>query len=918
MLRVVRSNLLGFLTLFFLYPSPLWSADTEGSADVDAGMGIYREFARLLADDPGAAKSEALKRLQESYPVASPEWLQVLTFLVGEDAASIPSNYSGPDYLKEAALQADKLGLSAIALQLSVKVRADELRQKKAKPEEWDAFHNDVIAQAKAKDLVRIIVHILMNKAYDAYNSGDMKKALEFSKEALSVLDKKLPLDDLQSLDVKNNMAMFLEYSQERDRARAMYEEVIDHYRRMGLRYRTADTSYNYGVLLMNMKNYHEAQKAFQLVADTGRELKSILLQGRAMKGLAFAQSRTGMMRQAIASYTQSIELMKKANEDPVGITDAYKLLADCYNKEKNWEMALKSISIAASDTVAMQDKKWQNQLMQSKVDALVGLGRFEEALKISKYSNELYEQDIKEEKQAEISKLKVAMGLQLEEQKNAALLDQNRTQEEKLRQAEILRRFFYGVLALSFMVILLLIIAWRQAWKVKQSRERVHRILEHIEEGILSIGIGMTVEADLSPYLAKLLGIRENIKSKRDIFQSLLDGADLEIDERVTIRAALGAALGEDALAWELNQGQLPREVSIQGGVKLLNLEWQPIYSQEGRVQSVLVTVRDITAKRTLQNEVAAARAHVSRLEQRLNDILQIDARAAAAFVAEVRAILPSVRPRIETNQDLLPCYRQLHTLKGVARSLGFKEMSSLVHTLEDQFNLERGVLRSHGEALRILGEIEEVVTEYTEIIEKVYFRQSEVAGARAQSLIDLVASSVVPVRSLLERAGLELAQLEVQDHVGTWSREWLDIAQIMLLHGMTNGADHGFILPRRRGVELDKKAAFTIKAWRSADALCMELLDNGAGLDFPRLQQLAEHFKFKPQAHETMADVVFLDGVSTADEVSTSSGRGMGMAALHAKVSAAHGTVNLRANPNGRGSSLLIRMPTQSVIAA
>ncbi|HYX35913.1 MAG TPA: Hpt domain-containing protein [Oligoflexus sp.] len=879
---------------------------------LDAGMELYRDLTVRAGDDPSLAKAEALSQLQSlGGNHADSRWLQLYLFLKTDDASHLPPEMQTEDFINKLIDVARSQGNEKIRMQLEFSKHHMALQKRKADPDAYNKLFDEYIDRAEKKGLIRFAVAMAISRAFNAYNAGSMTEALTLTQKGLHWLDQKVPRDDMQYLQVKTHVAMFLEYVEDREKSQQVYEEALQVFRAKKLRWSIADASFNYGVLLMNMKKYRDAQKAFREVAEAGQALKSDLLQGRALKGLGFAQYRLDQQTQAIDSYTRSLVLMKAAKEDPVAIADTYKLLAASYNKARLWQKALKAVEIAESEPLAMQDIAWEKGLQSHRVDAYAGLGNITQALHYSRRVTALADEIRSAEKAEELSKLKISMGLELEEQKNSLLTEQNKAQQEKLRTGEIMKRIFYAMMVLAGLVILLLGVALKQTLKAKKSRERVHRILEHIEEGILSIGTGMRVEADLSPYLARLLGVDDTQKEPVDMFAHLLEVADLSGDDRAIIRAALGACLGEDALNWELNLSQLPQELSIQSGAKQLSLEWQALYDDHNRIQNVLITVRDISAKLKLQNEVLQAREHASRLEQRLADILQIDARAAESFVNEARGILPSLRPKIEGNRELAMAYRQLHTLKGMARSLGFKEMSSLVHAMEDQVDLDARSIKQKTKALEILSEIEHTVQEYSEIIEKVYFRQSEAAGARALSLVDLVATSIVPIRSMLERAGMELAQVNVQDHVSNWPREWLDAVQILLLHGMTNCADHGYILPRRRGRDVKRQAALSIKAFQTADALHIELSDDGVGVDLEKLSELAQRLAFVPEPHETVADVVFMDGASTADQVSTSSGRGMGMSALKHTILDMHGTVNFRPNPMGQGSSLVVRLP-------
>ena len=61
---------------------------------------------------------------------------------------------------------------------------------------------------------------------------------------------------------------------------------------------------------------------------------------------------------------------------------------------------------------------------------------------------------------------------------------------------------------------------------------------------------------------------------------------------------------------------------------------------------------------------------------------------------------------------------------------------------------------------------------------------------------------------------------------------------------------------------------------------------------------------------SHDERLQLVFLDGLSTADRASEISGRGVGMSALRAAVEALRGTITLRSRP-GEGTTIELAFP-------
>ncbi len=69
-----------------------------------------------------------------------------------------------------------------------------------------------------------------------------------------------------------------------------------------------------------------------------------------------------------------------------------------------------------------------------------------------------------------------------------------------------------------------------------------------------------------------------------------------------------------------------------------------------------------------------------------------------------------------------------------------------------------------------------------------------------------------------------------------------------------------------------------------------------------------MAEEKGFIPGPDETVADVVFLDGATTAETASATSGRGVGLSAVRELCRSFKGDAHLTANEQGHGSLLVM----------
>ncbi len=144
-------------------------------------------------------------------------------------------------------------------------------------------------------------------------------------------------------------------------------------------------------------------------------------------------------------------------------------------------------------------------------------------------------------------------------------------------------------------------------------------------------------------------------------------------------------------------------------------------------------------------------------------------------------------------------------------------------------------------------------------------------------------------------------------------------------LAHIVRNMIDHGIEGPAERTTRgKPAEGVITFKAYHEASMIVIEASDDGAGIDIGKLKQKAiEKELIDREEAAAMSDseamnLIFLCGLSTADEVTGTSGRGVGMDAVKSAVEDMRGTVEIHSMP-GKGTTMRLRLPlTLAVIKA
>jgi two-component system, chemotaxis family, sensor kinase CheA len=137
-------------------------------------------------------------------------------------------------------------------------------------------------------------------------------------------------------------------------------------------------------------------------------------------------------------------------------------------------------------------------------------------------------------------------------------------------------------------------------------------------------------------------------------------------------------------------------------------------------------------------------------------------------------------------------------------------------------------------------------------------------------------------------------------------------------LIHALRNCVDHGVETPaRRRELHKPPRATITVTARRvNGNKVEIGVSDDGAGVDLQRVRESAVRHGIlsESEAHalgETESlNLIFHSEISTSPVVTTISGRGLGMAIVHAKTEKLGGRIALESRPQA-GTTLRMLLP-------
>jgi two-component system chemotaxis sensor kinase CheA len=154
---------------------------------------------------------------------------------------------------------------------------------------------------------------------------------------------------------------------------------------------------------------------------------------------------------------------------------------------------------------------------------------------------------------------------------------------------------------------------------------------------------------------------------------------------------------------------------------------------------------------------------------------------------------------------------------------------------------------------------------------------------------------------------------------------RQVLDLIKDPLTHMVRNSADHGLEMPAARiAAGKPEKGTVRLSAWHEGGHITIEVSDDGGGLNTERIKALAIAKGLAPKSEiEKMSDAqihrfIFTPGFSTAEKITSISGRGVGMDVVRANIDQIGGTIDVKSIV-GQGTSFIIKIPlTLAIVSA
>ena len=349
----------------------------------------------------------------------------------------------------------------------------------------------------------------------------------------------------------------------------------------------------------------------------------------------------------------------------------------------------------------------------------------------------------------------------------------------------------------------------------------------------------------------------------------------------------------------------------------RCLHLDYEPVYDSAQKLVRILVTVADKTQQSVERASADAVNERMRRLSLAIANL-----EAYKSFLGEAIALIKNcdyfLRPqKIGAKKSLLKLDNHIHTLKGILGTFGYDELVYQIHDLESHLRADKP-LEVH-ETMAMWSSIKdrwkfessyiEETLHLKDLNNKIMIDKGKlkalrqlaedmrsfemltlIKGFESQSIVELFRSHSNHLKDLCRRYPEKAVEVVLAPDSDEITHDDIRPLENVLTHIFRNCFDHGL------GTKVERQAQgksevgqITVAAFLTDNQLLhLVIKDDGNGIDSDKLTQKAvEAGIWTPEkavnaSYQDKLNLIFSPSLSSKDEVTELSGRGVGMDAV------------------------------------
>ncbi|MBI3452294.1 MAG: chemotaxis protein CheA, partial [Rhodospirillales bacterium] len=304
----------------------------------------------------------------------------------------------------------------------------------------------------------------------------------------------------------------------------------------------------------------------------------------------------------------------------------------------------------------------------------------------------------------------------------------------------------------------------------------------------------------------------------------------------------------------------------------------------------------------------VPVAAAQVAPVEDHVEEMAPVSAPAALDE--------PAVEPEVVTKSVQNPSDKPSKETKDSA--VAAQSIRVNVDLLENLMTMVSELVLTRNQLLQILRSQKD--SEFAAPLQRLNHVTSELQEGVMKTRMQPIGNAWAKLPRMVRDLSHELSKKIDLQMIGAETeldRQVLELIKDPLTHLVRNCADHGLEKPaERKKAGKSETGRITLNAFHEGGHIIIEISDDGRGLPVDKIKAkalangLATESELASMSDQQIHQYIFKAGFSTAAQVTSVSGRGVGMDVVRTNIEKIGGTVELKSGP-GKGTAFVIKIP-------
>jgi chemotaxis protein histidine kinase CheA len=357
----------------------------------------------------------------------------------------------------------------------------------------------------------------------------------------------------------------------------------------------------------------------------------------------------------------------------------------------------------------------------------------------------------------------------------------------------------------------------------------------------------------------------------------------------------------------------------------KFLAFDFRRIYNN-GAVSDIIVSVNDVTEQVTLAKNLQESKEQSKKQMEWLFTILNVDSQMLEDFMKSSDEEISAIQMVIEKQSlhgSLDGIYRSVHLIKGNASMLGINFLADQAHIVEESLVLFRDCRSGKREIQqKLINQLEDffgVFDQVKDLINRIGNFHTQFRPTR-QHDSDMLFSSISNLTKTLCTKYNKDVDLDYSNYDPTIvPHHHRLLIRDILVQLTRNAIFHGIETKKERVKKMkDGRGCIQIANSLNDKYFKLSFRDDGRGLQKENIMNSAisigavNESEIKKWSDKQIIDLIFLPGLTTAENSDITAGRGVGMDIIKNKIEKNEGSIYIKSEPD-IFTEITIKLPTK-----